>query len=111
MLDAGKAVTLTVNLSEAVTVAGGTPTLTLNDGGTATYASGSGTSVLTFSYTVGAGQDTTELQATAVNLGSATITDGAGNAANLSLWVSPDRTADRYCHTHRSLADRNASQR
>ena len=29
--------TLTVNLSEAVTVAGGTPTLTLNDGGTATY--------------------------------------------------------------------------
>ena len=36
-LDAGNTVTLTLNLSEAVTVAGGTPTLTLNDGGTATY--------------------------------------------------------------------------
>ena len=34
-LNAGQVVTLTVNLSEAVTVAGGTPTLTLNDGGTA----------------------------------------------------------------------------
>ena len=44
--------TLTLNLSEAVTVAGGTPTLTLNDGGTATYTGGSGTSALTFSYTV-----------------------------------------------------------
>ena len=54
-------VTLTVNLSEAVTVAGGTPTLTLNDGGTATYASGSGTNALTFSYTVGAGQNTADL--------------------------------------------------
>ena len=36
-LEAGSVVTLTLNLSEAVTVAGGTPTLTLNDGGTATY--------------------------------------------------------------------------
>ena len=77
--------TLTLNLSEAVTVAGGTPTLTLNDGGTATYTGGSGTNALTFSYTVAAGQNTSGLAATAVNLNSATITDGAGNAANLSL--------------------------
>ena len=83
--DAGKTVTLTLNLSEAVTVAGGTPTLTLNDGGTATYSGGSGTSALTFSYTVGAGQNTSALAATAVNLNAATITDGAGNAASLSL--------------------------
>ena len=68
-----------------MTVAGGTPTLTLNDGGTATYSGGSGTNALTFSYTVGAGQNTAALAATAVNLNSATITDGAGNAANLSL--------------------------
>ena len=60
-------VTLTVNLSEAVTVAGGTPTLTLNDGGTATYTGGSGTSALTFSYTVAAGQNTADLAVTAVN--------------------------------------------
>ena len=57
-LNAGKTVTLTLNLNEAVTVAGGTPTLTLNDGGTATYTGGSGTNALTFSYTVGAGQNT-----------------------------------------------------
>ena len=68
-----------------VTVAGGTPTLTLNDGGTATYTGGSGTNALTFSYTVAAGQNTSALTATAVNLNSATITDGAGNAANPSL--------------------------
>ena len=48
--------TLTLNLSEAVTVAGGTPTLTLNDGGTATYSGGSGTNALTFSYTVAPGR-------------------------------------------------------
>ena len=83
-LGAGSVVTLTVNLSEAVTVAGGTPTLTLNDGGTATYTGGSGSNALTFSYTVGAGQNTSDLAVSAFNLNSATVTDGAGNAANLS---------------------------
>ncbi len=83
--DAGKTVTFTLDLSEAVTVAGGTPTLTLNDGGTATYSGGSSTDALTFSYTVGAGQNTAALAATAVNLTSATSTDGAGDAASLSL--------------------------
>ena len=74
-------------MSEVVTVSttGGTPTLTLNDGGTATYVSGSGTNALTFSYTVAAGQNTAALAATAVNLNGATIADGAGNAADLSL--------------------------
>ena len=84
-LNAGNTVTLTLNLNEVVTVAGGTPTLTLNDGGIATYTGGSGSKALTFSYTVAAGQNTASLAATAVNLNSATITDGAGNAANLSL--------------------------
>ncbi|WP_426424846.1 VPS10 domain-containing protein [Bradyrhizobium genosp. A] len=83
-LNAGKVVTLTVNLSEAVTVAGGTPTLTLNDGGVATYSGGSGSSALTFSYTVAAGQNTPDLTVTAVNLNSATVKDAAGNAANLA---------------------------
>ena len=83
-LNAGKVVTFTLAMSEAVTVAGGTPTMSLNDGGTATYTSGSGSSALTFSYTVAAGQNTPDLAVTAVNLNAATITDGAGNAANLS---------------------------
>ena len=84
-LGVGKVVTLTLNMSEAVTVVGGTPTLTLNDGGTANYTGGSGTSALTFSYKVAAGQNTSALAATAVDLNGATITDSAGNAANFSL--------------------------
>jgi hypothetical protein len=84
-LNAGHTVTLTLNLSSAVTVAGGTPTLTLNDGGTAIYTGGSGSSALTFSYTVGAGQNTAALAATAVNLNGATVKDGSGNAANFLL--------------------------
>ena len=85
-LDAGNVVTLTVSLSEVVTVntSGGTPTLSLNDFGTATYVSGSGTTGLVFRYTVAAGQSTSELAVTAFNPNGAIITDGAGNAANLS---------------------------
>jgi hypothetical protein len=85
-LNAGKVVTLTVNFSGAVTVntAGGSPTLALNDGGTATYTGGSGTSALTFSYTVAAGQNTPDLTISAFNLNGATIADSAGNAANLT---------------------------
>ena len=84
-LGAGKSVTLTLNLSEVVTVANGTPTLSLSDGGTATYSSGSGTDALTFTYLVGAGQNTGDLTATQVNLNSAIISDAAGDTANLSL--------------------------
>src|SRR5262249_40517788 len=84
ILNTGDVVTLTVNLSEAVTVAGGTPTLTLNNGGTATYSGGSATNALTFSYTVGAGQNTSDLTVTGVNLNAASVKDSAGNAANLA---------------------------
>src|SRR5581483_6728260 len=55
-----------------------------NDGGTATYTGGSGTNALTFSYTVGAGQNAADLAVSAVNLNGATVKDGAGNAANLT---------------------------
>src|SRR5260370_16095652 len=84
-LNAPHVVTLTVNMSEVVTVntAGGThiPTLSLNDGGTATYTGGSGGNALTFSYTVAAGQNTADLTVTSFNAAGAVITDGAGNAA------------------------------
>ena len=75
-----------MTFSEAVTVTG-TPTLTLNDGGTATYTGGSGTSALTFSYTVGATDSAVPaLAITQANLpNGATIKDAAGNAANLSV--------------------------
>src|SRR4029077_12549608 len=86
-LNAGQTVTLTLDMSKVATVntAGGTPTLMLNDGTTATYTGGSGTNALVFSYTVAAGQNTAALAASAVNLNGATIADGSGNAANLSL--------------------------
>ena len=90
-LNAGQTVTLTLNFNEAVTVAGGTPTLTLNDGGTATYTGGSGSSALTFSYTILAGQNTPDLMVTAVNLNAASVKDSAGNTANLSL-TGPTQT-------------------
>ena len=76
----GNTLTLTLYMSEAVTV-GGTPTLTLNDGGTATYTGGTGTNALTFSYTVAAGQNTSALAVTGV---TGTITDLDGNALSAS---------------------------
>lgn len=77
-------VTLTVNMSEPTTVSGGTPSLTLNDGGTATYQGGSGSSALAFSYSVAAGQNTSDLTVTAFNANGATITDSVGNPANMA---------------------------
>jgi len=84
-LTVGAVVNFTLTFSGNVTVAGGTPSLTLNDGGSATYTGGSGTAALTFSHTVGAGNTAASLAATAVNLNGATIKDGAGNAATLTL--------------------------
>ena len=85
-LNASKVVTLTVNFSAAVTVntTGGTPKLTLNDGGTATYTGGSGTAALTFSYTVQAGQNTSDLIVSSLSPNGATMKDAAGNDADLT---------------------------
>ena len=80
-LNAGHVVTLTVSLSDAVTVAGGVPTLSLNNGGTASYTGGSGSNALTFSYTVGAGEDTGDLSVTSFNLNGSTVSDAATNDA------------------------------
>ncbi|GLS20283.1 hypothetical protein GCM10007874_33000 [Labrys miyagiensis] len=76
-LNAGHVVTLTVDMSTAVTVdtTGGIPTLTLNDGGTATYAGGSGSAALTFTYTVAAGENIGDLAVNAVELHGGTIRD------------------------------------
>ena len=110
--DAGKALTLTLNMSEAVNVTG-TPTLTLNDGGTASYTGGTGTSALTFSYTVGAGQNTAGLAVTGI---TGTIADLAGNAlstANLPetfAGVSIDTTTPSVSSVAATAGDYDAGK-
>jgi hypothetical protein len=86
ILVTGNTVTLTVEFSNIVNVAGGVPTLLLNDGGTAIYQSGSGSQNLVFTYTVQAGQATTFLapaSAAAIQLNGCTIADNANNNAVL----------------------------
>jgi hypothetical protein len=81
---------ITVTFHEAVVVAG-TPQITLNTGSSTTavdYSSGSGTTTLTFNYTVAAGDSSLDLDyssTTALALNSGTIKDATGNAAVLTL--------------------------
>lgn len=82
----GSTVTITLDWSEPVDVAGaGTPTLALNDGATAIFSGGSGAAT-EFTYTVSTtDMDVTSLAVTSLNLDGGTIEDGAGNNADLSL--------------------------
>ena len=83
----GDIISIQVNFSEAVTVIG-TPTLALNSGAIVSYSLGSGTTVLTFSYTVGSGESSADLDYLATNslvLAGGTIKDAAGNDATLTL--------------------------
>lgn len=78
----------TVTFSRAVTVTG-TPEIALTIGTTtkyATYLSGSGSTTLTFRYTVAAGDaDADGISVGALSLNSGTINDAYGNAATLTL--------------------------
>ena len=86
----GQVIPITVTYNDVVNVTGN-PTIALTAGGgaTATYASGSGSKVLTFNYTVGAGQSSAHLDyssTTALALSGGTIKDAAsGLAADLTL--------------------------
>ena len=86
---AGTAIPITVTFNEPVTVTG-TPQLALNAGSDAAadYTSGSGTSTLTFTYTVAAGDNSSDLNytaTTALTLNGGSIQDAAGNAAVVTL--------------------------
>jgi Ca2+-binding RTX toxin-like protein len=83
-LKAGDSVNLIVEFSEDIVLEGGSPTLSLNTGAIATYTSSTADS-LTFSYLVGAGQNTSDLAVTGFNLNGATIKDTQGNPADLTL--------------------------
>ena len=81
----GATISITLTISEAVTVSG-LPQLQLNDGGIATYDAAHSTATsLVFDYTVAAGQNTANLAVTNYSYpNGATVTDAAGNVANLS---------------------------
>ncbi|SVC96312.1 uncharacterized protein METZ01_LOCUS349166, partial [marine metagenome] len=86
----GDVIAVTIPFSESVTVTG-TPQLTLETGdadAVVDYSSGSGSTILTFNYTVASGQINSDLDYTstsALALNSGTIKDAAGNAATLTL--------------------------
>jgi hypothetical protein len=88
--NAGDTITVSVTFSESVTVSG-TPTLTLETGATdrtISYTGGTGTAVLTFSYTVQAGDNSPDLDyvsTSSLALGGGTIKDAGNNNASLTL--------------------------
>jgi hypothetical protein len=83
----GKTILIDVVFDATETVTG-TPQLALNSGGTANYTSGSSTNTLVFTYVVGAGQNSPDLDYTstsALTLNGGTI-NGPGNVpASLTL--------------------------
>jgi VCBS repeat-containing protein len=87
----GQTLTFTINFDEGVTVTtdGGRPQLGLVIGEQTVYAdyvSGSGSSALSFRYTVQPGQlDANGVTVSSLQLNGATINDRAGNAATLTL--------------------------
>ena len=87
--EAGQVIHVQVGFSEAVNVTG-SPKLALNTtpARSATYASGTGTSTLTFDYTVQAGDNVADLDYAATDsltLNGGTIKDPATNDATLTL--------------------------
>lgn len=86
----GSAITILVPFTEAVIVTG-SPTLLLQTGSTmrsAAYSEGSGSSILAFVYTVGAGDTSADLDyasSSALALNGGTIKDRFGDNVNLTL--------------------------
>src|ERR1035437_2144253 len=74
--------------TKAVNVASGTPYITLTVGGLtkhAVYASGTGTTALTFRYTLASGDAGALATGTGITLNSGTIQDAVGNSATLAF--------------------------
>src|SRR6476661_7202844 len=78
-------INVTVNFSEAVTLAGGNMSVALDTGGTVTIAPFTGTSAVG-TYTPAAGQNSPDLNSTGITLAvGATLKDAAGNNATLTI--------------------------
>ncbi|MCV3290765.1 hypothetical protein LZT28_21515, partial [Aeromonas media] len=100
-LNAGDVVSVTVTMNEATVVdtSGGTPRVALNIGGSTVYAnyvSGSGTASLLFQYTILAGQTDANgisIVANGLEAHGGTLSDAAGNDANLSHSLVADNAS------------------
>jgi T5SS/PEP-CTERM-associated repeat protein len=91
--DTGQALQISFNMDGPVTVntANGSPTLTLNDNATATYdadLSVPSNGTLVFDYTVGASDQTPDLEITQINPNGATIQDSDGVNVDLSAAIN-----------------------
>ena len=106
----GENLSLTVTFDEVVEVTGA-PTLTLETGDNdtqAVYSSGSGTEVLTFVYTVAAGDNSDDLNYVGTDPLSGNITDVAGNDANLALPDPNDSSAENLAANANLVIDTTA---
>ncbi len=106
----GSVITITVGWSVPVVVTG-TPELALNSGGTADYASGNGTSTLTFTYTVAAGQNSAKLDytsTTALTLNGGTIFDTVTNPNAAVLTLASPGAAGSISNTKSIVIDTTA---
>ncbi len=81
----GTLVTLSVAMTEPVSISGGVPSLSLNDGGSAVYDAAHSTSTtLAFDYTAQSSDSTTALAVTGFNANAAKIQDALANNADFS---------------------------
>ncbi|MDX7826108.1 cadherin repeat domain-containing protein [Aeromonas caviae] len=100
-LNAGEVVSITVTMDEATVIdtSGGTPRVALNIGSSTVYAnyvSGSGTASLLFQYTILAGQadaNGISIVANGLEANGGTLSDAAGNDANLSHSLVADNAS------------------
>lgn len=96
----GEVISISVQFSETVTVAGGTPRLLLETGATDRYAnlvSGSGTTTLVFEYTVSSGDSSSALDyvnSSAIDLNSSTIKSDSKVQVNLVGYAQKTGTRD-----------------
>jgi len=81
----GTVIPITLSFTEPVTLSGGDLTLTLDSGGTATITAFGPATTAEGTYTVQAGENSADLDVTAVALSGGTLRDGAGNDAGLGL--------------------------
>lgn len=92
---ASDTIELTVTFSEAVSLTGGSLQLLLDTGATVTLGQTGDPAIFTGTYTVSAGESSSDLDSTSLSLtGGATLVDAAGNAADLTISLTATLSAN-----------------